>query len=183
MSTREDCGQAPQTGGTDSTERGGQMPRAGVHGFSAAALRRTMNRAGMSADELAELVGVARQTVSAWLNSVTVPSPGSLSKVASVLEVDVAEFTPAIAGEPVLVDLRVRAGFTQTAAAAELGVARTVLGVIERGQRRELPVQLAAAMATAYGVTHSEIEAAWDATLESRRQRLTARAAARRGRT
>ncbi|MCG7635281.1 hypothetical protein MHN80_23475 [Gordonia McavH-238-E] len=64
-----------------------------------------------------------------------------------------------------------------------MGVARTVLGVIERGQRRELPAQLAAAMAATYGVTRSEIEAAWDATLEGRRQRLSARAAARRGRT
>ncbi len=97
-------------------------PRAGVHGFSAAALRRTMTRAGVSTDELAELIGVARQTVSAWLNNVTVPSPGgSLAKVADVLEVEVAEFTPSAVGDPSLVDLRVRAGLSQTAAAVALG--------------------------------------------------------------
>lgn len=158
------------------------MPRAGVHGFSAAALRRTMSRAGISTDELAELIGVARQTVSAWLNNVTVPSPGSLAKVADVLEVEVAEFTPSAAKDPSLVDLRVRAGLSQTAAAEAMGVSRTVLGVVERGQRKELPATLADAMASTYGVKPGEVDAAWEATLEARRQLLEARAAARRRR-
>lgn len=158
-------------------------PRAGVHGFSAAALRRTMTRAGVSTDELAELIGVARQTVSAWLNNVTVPSPGgSLAKVADVLEVEVAEFTPSAVGDPSLVDLRVRAGLSQTAAAVALGVSRTVLGVVERGQRRELPAPLADGMASVYASTPADVYAAWEVTLATRRQVLEARAAARRRR-
>ncbi|WP_310649855.1 helix-turn-helix transcriptional regulator [Gordonia amicalis] len=182
VNKREDCGNAPQSVGIDPTERGAHMPRAGVHGFSAAALRRTMTRAGVSTDELAELIGVARQTVSAWLNNVTVPSPGSLAKVADVLEVEVAEFTPSAVGDPSLVDLRVRAGLSQTAAAVALGVSRTVLGVVERGQRRELPAPLADGMASVYASTPADVYAAWEVTLATRRQVLEARAAARRRR-
>jgi len=80
------------------------------------------------------------------------------------------------------VDLRVRAGLSQTAAAEAMGVSRTVLGVVERGQRKELPATLADAMASTYGVKPGEVDAAWEVTLEARRQLLEARAAARRRR-
>lgn len=99
-----------------------------------------------------------------------------------MLEVEVAEFTPSAVGDPSLVDLRVRAGLSQTAAAVALGVSRTVLGVVERGQRRELPAPLADAMASVYASTPAEVYAAWEMTLATRKQVLEARAAARRRR-
>ncbi|MGK2382250.1 helix-turn-helix transcriptional regulator [Gordonia tangerina] len=158
------------------------MPRAGVHGFSATALRRTMNRHGVAPDELAEMVGISRQAVSSWLTSATVPSPTSLARVAEALGVDVSDLAPTLENTPTLVDLRVRAGLTQTAAAGRLNVGRTALGEVERGQRRDMPAGLADAMCGVYGVSRDEIDSAWDVVREERRVVLAARAAARRSR-
>lgn len=155
------------------------MPRAGVHGFSPAVLRRQMVRAEIAPAELAELVGVSRQSVSAWLNSVTAPSPESLLKIAEVLDADVDDFLLARDGDS-LSDLRVRVGLTQSAVAERLRVGRTVLGELERGERQELPAGLEGQLANLYKCEPSVVVAAFAVTRESRQRVLRAKTARRR---
>ncbi len=160
------------------------MPRAGVYGFSSATLRRIMSRLGVQPDELAESVGVSRQSVSAWLNSTTVPSAPSLAAVASALGVNVEELTPGLDEEAIqIADLRARGGKSQSAAAGALSISRTSLGEFERGQRRELPDSVADAMAELYGVSRGVVDSAWENTRSARVRHLAERQAARRRRS
>lgn len=180
MRARDNEVQRSADSATNGPEVGGNtVPRAGVQGFSAAALQRVMARQGVRADELAELAGVSRQSVSAWLNSVTVPSPENLATVAQVLLIEIAQLTPGV-GDVKLSDLRAWAGKSQTSAAAELQVSRTSLGELERGQRRDLPEHLVDAMAALYRVEPGEVVNAWENTRSERVEHLADRSAARR---
>lgn len=166
-----------------ATDGGERVPRAGVYGFSSATLRRIMSRLGVQPDELAEVVGVSRQSVSAWLNSTTVPSASSLAAVASALGVGVEELTPGLDEDAVqIADLRARCGKSQSAAASALAISRTSLGEFERGQRRELPDSAADAMAELYGVSRGVVDSAWENTRAARVRQVAERRAARRGR-
>lgn len=85
--------------------------RSGSVGFSPVALRRYLQRAGYTVEEVADQIGLSRQAVSAWLGGRTTPSPQSLSRVAQLLEVTAADLTPGISfASMTLRDLRTRAG-------------------------------------------------------------------------
>lgn len=164
----------------ESTAKRGRMPRGGVVGFSPDALRRAMDRADMTADELAGHVGVSRQAVDAWLRGRAVPSPKSLHKVADFLELEPGSLTPGRTRKPQLVDLRTRAGLTQAAAAEALGISATTLRGAEQGLRKNSDSDLVDALAQIYRTTPDEVLEAWQLAVAKRAEWLVARNAARR---
>lgn len=150
------------------------MPRGGSVGFSPAILRRLMQRSGLTTEDLADQLGLSRQSVSAWLTGRTTPSPPSLVRIAEVLNATPADLTPGVARGLTLADMRVRAGLTQSAAAAEVGLAQTVLSQIERG-RREVQPETADELARLYQLPVEDVIDAWDHSVSRRRDDLTAR--------
>jgi transcriptional regulator with XRE-family HTH domain len=181
---RTSCGAVSRDNGhadTGSAEEG-HMPRGGVAGFSPDALRRAIQRAGLTADELGDVIGVSRQAVEAWLRGETVPSPQSLHKAAAALHADSSSLTLSKARDVHLADLRIRAGLSQAAAARQVGISATTLRLAERGQRKALDPDLAHAIARVYGVSVEEVVAAWEVSNKNRADWLQGRAAARRTR-
>lgn len=167
----------PENGvsGGDFVSQEKRVVRGGSVGFSPVALRRHLQRAGYTVEEVADQIGLSRQAVSAWLAGRTTPSPQSLSRVAQLLEVTTADLTPGIPLESMtLQDLRTRAGMSQTAVAQELGVLQSYLSDVERG-RRELNTDIAAALARLYQVPLDEILDAWERAVTLRKERLAAR--------
>jgi len=158
------------------------MPRGGVSGFSPEALRRAMQRAEVSAEELATLIGLTRQAVQKWLRGDSSPAPRSLPRIAEALGVDPAQLTPGATAAPRLSDLRVRAGLSQVETAERLGIGATTLRGLEAGTHRELSPELADAIADLYSVTAEEVAGAHAASLETRAKWASARITARRNR-
>ncbi|MDF3285042.1 helix-turn-helix transcriptional regulator [Gordonia sp. N1V] len=148
-------------------------------GFSPETFRRYMQRAGFSAEDVADQIGLSRQSVSLWLAGRTTPSPPSLVRVAELLRVTPADLTPGISRRPAtLPDIRIRAGHTQSAAAEAVGISQTVLSQIERG-RREMDQAVADKLARLYEVSDADVVEAWELGIARRRDDLAARAARR----
>ena len=59
--------------------------------FNAAAVLRTRLTRGLSREELADLVGVSRQSVHAYETGVTAPRPARALRIAEVLDIDPAD--------------------------------------------------------------------------------------------
>lgn len=90
------------------------MVRAGVQGFSPAALRRARGRQHLSLRQLSLLSGVSFATISEWETSRALPPPSHLAAVANALGITVADVVPIKETHLVLADLRHHAGLTQT---------------------------------------------------------------------
>lgn len=151
------------------------MVRGNGRGFSPVALRQQLKRAGYSAEEVADQVGVSRQAVSAWLTGRRAPSPGSLARLAELLHVTTADLTPGVPDSAVSIqDVRVRAGMSQIAAASALRVGQSSLSDIERG-RKPLDADLASRMADLYKTAEAEVVDAWEIAVSQRREYLAAR--------
>lgn len=152
-----------------------RVPRGGSVGFSPAALRRFLHRKGFTVEEVADQIGLSRQAVSAWLVGRSTPSPASLARVADVLDVTPADLTPgAGTDDATLQDMRTRAGFTQSAAASELGLLQSFLSDVERG-RRELNQPVAGRLADLYRQPEDDVADAWERAVARRRMELAAR--------
>lgn len=156
------------------------MPRGGSMGFSPVALRRNMQRTGYTAEEVADEIGLSRQSVSAWLVGRTTPSPKSLSRLAQLLGVTPADLTPGIPPDSAsLQDMRTRAGLSQSAVAQKLGLLQSLLSDIERG-RREFDADTAGKLAALYELPEDEIADAWEVGVARRHDQLAARRRSRR---
>ncbi len=164
---REDCAQQEER-----VPRGGS---GGSAGFSPAALRRQMQRSGFTVEDVADQIGLTRQAVSAWLTGRTTPSPRSLARVAALLDVTTADLTPGVGPESsTLQDMRIRAGFSQSVVAQELGLLQSMLSDIERG-RRDLHMGTAQRLSGLYGLSVDEVADAWEIARAGRREHLAAR--------
>lgn len=109
--------------------------RAGVQGFSPAALRRARGRQHLSLRQLSLLSGVSFATISEWETSRALPPPSHLAAVANALGITVADVVPIKETHLVLADLRHHAGLTQQAAADAVGLKRSMYRAIETGTR------------------------------------------------
>ena len=150
-------------------------------GFSAAALRNALARESLTAEDLADSIGVSRQAVSSWLTGKTTPSPTSLVRAAEILNLSPADLTPHVAAANIhLADLRVRAGLTQAQFAAKLGMPASTLSDIERGRSRYDDL-IASRMAAILELSEGEVASAWEQAVADRtRSREQADAARRR---
>ncbi|WP_083853160.1 MULTISPECIES: helix-turn-helix transcriptional regulator [unclassified Rhodococcus (in: high G+C Gram-positive bacteria)] len=150
---------------------GDDMPPSGVRGFSPTALEAAMRRKGAASDDLADGIGVSRQSVSAWLSGKTVPTPVMIGKAATWLNVRTADLIPIPPDKLRLADLRTRAGLNQRNAAELIGVSASVLYEAEKG-RREKSDDWLAVMSEAYGVAIEDVANAWDRTRAARAARI-----------
>lgn len=147
------------------------MPRIGVRGFSGAALDRALTRKKITAEELADAIGMSHQAVSTWRRGKAAPTPSALKKMAAVLEISPADLTPIPADKLRLADLRFHAGFNGRAAASELSISPTLLSEVERG-RRQYDSQLARRFGKLYGVSLGDVAEAWERTIADRATRV-----------
>lgn len=151
--------------------RGSEMPPSGVRGFSPSALDAALLRKRVASEDLADSVGVSRQSVSAWRTGRTIPTPVLLAKVARWLDIPISDLVPIAEDRLRMADLRVRAGLSQRDAAALLGLATSTLTTIEKGRRSVSP-DVAAAMVGVYGLDEATVLDAWERTNAARRAYL-----------
>lgn len=172
-------------GDNDSRKESGRrreverVPRGGTPGFSSAALRAALDRHNITAEDLADEVGVSHQAVSSWLSGLTTPAPGSLVRIADALSLSPADLTPGTAGRAYIGDLRARAGLTQGQAAQQVGIAASGLSAIERGRRR-VDEDIATRLAVILKVSEQDVLTAWENGLADRDRLRADRFAARR---
>lgn len=148
-----------------------RMPQSGVRGFSPSALDAAMSRKRATSEDLADAIGVSRQSIAAWRSGKAIPTAVLLRKAASWLTVSVADLIPIEDDRLRISDLRIRVGLTQRLAAAELGLSPTAIAEIEKG-RRALSDETAAVMATVYRTEVEAVRSAWDRTNAARKARL-----------
>jgi transcriptional regulator with XRE-family HTH domain len=147
----------------------------GLGGFSGAALRKARQHRGLTADELGIRAGVAENTVLRWETGSSRPTAANLRKVAAVLDLTPADLLPSrIVVNPTLRDIREVAGRSMETAASESGLSRSTLARLERGLQ-VVSDGVVDALASLYGVTVEEVEAASAATREARDRRARAK--------
>ena len=159
------------SGQSPDLQQGDSMPRIGVRGFSGAALDRALARRKITAEDLADKIGMSHQAVSTWRRGKAAPTPAALKKMAAALDISPADLTPIPAGKLRLADLRFHAGFNGRAAAKELSISPTFLSEIERG-RKAYDLVLASAFAELYAVTLEDVASAWERTVADRTTRV-----------
>lgn len=147
------------------------MPPSGVRGFSPSALNAALSRKRAGNQDLADAVGVSRQSVVAWQAGKSIPTAVMLHRVARWLDVAVADLVPIADDRLRISDLRIRTGMNQRSAAAELQIGHTALAEIERG-RRQVSDEVVDRMVTVYGVEEGEIRDAWDRANAARKAHI-----------
>lgn len=147
------------------------MPPSGVRGFSPSALDAALLRKRVGSDDLADSIGVSRQSVNAWRRGRAIPTPVLLAKVARWLDISISDLVPIPEDRLRMADLRVRAGLSQREAASRLGLGTSTLTVIEKGRRTVSP-DLALAMVDVYGLDEATVLDAWERTNAARKAYL-----------
>lgn len=150
------------------------MPRSGVRGFSPAALRKARADAELRPDELARLIGVTRQAVTAWESGRSRPSPVTLLALSEALRILPADLAPIRETDLRISDLRSQAGLTQAHVAEALGVSTTVVGDLERGFR-QVDTRQVDLLAELYHVAPDRVRRIWQQTYDAVTTRLASR--------
>ena len=127
--------------------------------FNGEALRAARVRRGLTQHGLARLVDVAGgERVSRWELGLTRPRAVMIGRLASVLEVPVADLVPSESATADLRELRMRAGLSPRDLAE---AAHTSVATIQRWEaariRRPLPESTLQALATALGVRVEDV--------------------------
>jgi transcriptional regulator with XRE-family HTH domain len=148
--------------------------RAGVRGFSPAALRRHRSAKHYALTELSSVSGVAAATIGAWETGRSRPSPSTLAAVAVALGVQVGDLAPVPESDLHLADLRFQVGLTQQELASAAGISKGIYPVIESGHR-EPTDQEVAALAAALSVEPELVATVWQRTRDVRLARLRSR--------
>jgi transcriptional regulator with XRE-family HTH domain len=127
--------------------------------FDRSRLRAVRRAAEVYQAAVGEALGVSDSAVAGWESGAQTPDPERLSALARALGRDVDDLFPR-SGPPDLTDLRCDAGYYQYETAALIGTksAGPVAGA-ERGERR-LKDKYVPALATAYGVSETELRQA-----------------------
>jgi transcriptional regulator with XRE-family HTH domain len=148
--------------------------RAGIRGFSPAALRRYRGLKHYSLSEVSTLSGISATTINAWETGKSRPSPRTLAAVAKALGVQIADLAPVEERDLRMADLRFQAGLNQEDLADAAGIPVGVLGAIELGHREPDDEQLRS-IASALNVDVDFLRAAWARTRHARISRLKSR--------
>lgn len=146
------------------------MPRHTRH-FDPDALRRIRRARGMTQQQLADAMGVARHYAVSWERQgrdpatgrprAVEPEPANLVRLAEILDVAPHELTTVDVEEATLADLRTWAGLTQKELAAQVELAGPTISSIEQGRRRLRP-EVAHRIAQVLGTTSERVQAAAD---------------------
>jgi transcriptional regulator with XRE-family HTH domain len=137
-----------------------------VRNFAPAAARRARERRGLRQEDVASQLGVSRTNYVLVEQGSRGVGPAMLRRLAAILEVAPHDLTATRRSEATLRDLREWAGLTQADVAEHLGVASAAgYAAIERG-RRELPNEVAAILASAFGCSPVVVRRAWNRSAE-----------------
>ena len=147
------------------------MPLSAVRGFSPSALAAAMTRKPAQINDVADAIGISRQSVTAWLKGKSSPTPDVLARTAQWLNIPIADLVPIPADRLRISDLRVRAGLSQKAAAAGLGMPASTVADIEKG-RRPVSADVVARFAELYDQDVAVVAASWDRANAARRAYL-----------
>jgi transcriptional regulator with XRE-family HTH domain len=127
-------------------------------GFDPERLRLLRLAAGLTQRELAERTGTDHTTIAKYETRGRVPFVERLAELARALGVEPAQLTRGGAGT--LVELRVAAGLTQSAAAQRAGLVRSRYAMLERGEVASLDPAVAARLARTLRVGVEDVAAA-----------------------
>lgn len=127
--------------------------------FDGVRLRSLRLERGLTAQAVADRIGVAFPRVFEWESGVVSPSIRNLKALARVFAVAPAELLDIDTEAPGLIELRELAGHSRQSAADRAGVSYSALYSYETG-RRQPPTTVVSALAKLYRVTRAEIAAA-----------------------
>ena len=163
--------------GTDKPDRrtGDQVPLGKLRGFSPQRMRERRERRGWSQQDLADVAGLSRQTITSWELGTAVPDPRSANKVANAFRCTIRQLVDLPSDEITLADLRMLKGMIITDASSALGISRNTLASIEAAHKPAHP-DLIPHLAQLYGVEPSVITRTWDRMRTQRIERLNAEA-------
>lgn len=125
----------------------------------------------LSVRELAVVLDLSIQAVTAWERGQSAPSPEHLRSLAAALDVRIDDLTSTPVGQADLISLRFRAGLTAMEVASQLSLHKSALSVIENGYRRP-PRRVIGPLSELYRRSDDAISSAW----EKSRSYITARA-------
>jgi transcriptional regulator with XRE-family HTH domain len=130
------------TGEVALTETQRDAPGVPIRGTGARGLVSWRKEAGFSRRELSEALGVSPSTVANWerarrgLPTRWIPDLAVVFELPDAAVVHRLQICPPDVRQPVLVQLRIRAGLTQSQVASELDVSFGLVGHWERGSRQ-----------------------------------------------
>ena len=137
------------------------MGRRVRRGFDHEAFRAALAAAGVPRSDLARLADISATTIQSWLRpGGAAPDIERLSRICTVLGVEVTALVRVPDEECLPSDLRVRKGLTQVQLAVAAGLSTTVVSGFERAETRWAPSK-AAKLAPILGVSVEELEQAW----------------------
>ncbi|MFJ5850493.1 helix-turn-helix domain-containing protein [Streptomyces sp. NPDC092903] len=129
--------------------------RRGVRGFDGSALRSTRELRHMTPEELARAAGTQASLISDYEEGRRVPEWRTMAALATALTAEVTQLRPGHV--TTMEDLRCAAGQGQDAAGATAGLGRSGYAMLENGHTRTLRPDVAAKLATAWGVEADEV--------------------------
>ncbi|MFY0409838.1 helix-turn-helix domain-containing protein [Solicola sp. PLA-1-18] len=133
-----------------------RVPLVSVVSWSPTRFHDALDARGLSANELATMVGVNSSTIRSYRRGATAPSPPVLVRIAAALELPIADLAPA-SPHPSLHELRWLAGHTVASIAAKVEVTRGQASAILGGRA---PLKQTDKWARALGVSEMAVEAA-----------------------
>lgn len=94
----------------------------------------------LSVREIAVVLDLSIQAVTAWERGQSAPSPGRFRNLAAAVGVRIDDLTSMLFAQADLISLRFRAGLTAVEVASQLSIHKSALSVIESGYRSRLDV-------------------------------------------
>lgn len=134
----------------------------GNSAFDRTRLRQARVAAGLTQLELGTRLGVSKTTVYLWEQGGRVPRASRVRTIAAALGIDPEELMT-ISDRPgtlTLADVRQRAGYSQAALAARLGVPPSTFSSMERGRHRPGPT--GPPWRQALGLSAADFERLWE---------------------
>lgn len=132
------------------------MPR-GTTAFDPSRLRATRHQRGLSLHEVAEQTGLTTWHIAKLESGRHLPSVTMLQPLAHVLNVDVKDL---LIDSGSFAYLRARAGKTQAAVAADLGISPAAIGRLEGGLRAHVSDRMAEQLAASLRCSSAAVLAA-----------------------
>ena len=120
--------------------------------------------AGLTQQQLAQLLQTEQTRISEWERGVMTPRPNLMPKLAAAIGLDALEFLAVDPVAPALEDMRLAAGLTMRDVAAQVGISLKRYRLIEIGAtRRDPPPQVVEDLARVFAVPAVTVHRAVDA--------------------
>ena len=139
--------------------------------FDGKKLRVLRKKKRLSQLELARRCTVSGSRISDWENGLSIPYPGTIRRLAEILECDTSELV-IVSPIPSMRELRLQKGLTQDEAAGALGISRSNYTIYELGSQ-SLPERHYETLATCFNVSLQQLLDALEQTRQRARDGIT----------